>query len=221
MQHADFLDELLFGSADIERRLAGLRIAKENNEVHRMAGAKGHANLGIILESADARTKTGARVDDEVRALPGIHDDPFRRFDPQHRVVDWAFERTAIEDDLEVKMQDQFRAEPRMFGKLVAAPPQSVPEEDGTVQRIDGVLHAGPGIDGLQDRMPRDVCAFPSAVLIVRRLNCLAAVSARSRKINPTLMAFSWLRASWVPMSILETSRFDWSRLILLTLHCS
>src|SRR5262249_49747546 len=67
MQFAHLAHELLFRLAYTEQRLSRLRIAEEDDEIDRMAFAQRHADLRIVLEAADARPVTGARVDDHIR----------------------------------------------------------------------------------------------------------------------------------------------------------
>ena len=76
VQRAHLLHELLLRLADVEQRLAGLGIAEEDDEVHRMAGAQRDADLRVVLEAADAGPVAGARIDDDVG--PRASDRPSR-----------------------------------------------------------------------------------------------------------------------------------------------
>ena len=68
MALGDDADELGFGVGDVGERLARLGIRIEDDEVHRVARRKCYADFGVLLEAADARAVTGARIDDDVRA---------------------------------------------------------------------------------------------------------------------------------------------------------
>ena len=83
-----FLTKTCSACADVEQGLAGLRIAKEDDEVDRVPGAQRHAHLRVVLEAADARPVAGARVDDDVGPLARIDRDARGRRDAQQRVVD-------------------------------------------------------------------------------------------------------------------------------------
>ena len=74
----------------------GLGIAEEDDEVDRMPGAHGDADLRVVLESADAGPVTGARIDDDVGTQRGIDRDAFGRHDAHERVVDRPLQLAAV-----------------------------------------------------------------------------------------------------------------------------
>ncbi len=144
VQFAHALDEAALGSADIEQRLARLRHREEDDEVDRMALAQRHADLRIVLEAADARSVTRARVDDHVRAALRVDRDAGRRHDLHQRVVDGALERAAVEHHLEVEIQHRRQPGARVFEVLVAALAHRIQEKDAALHGVDRVARPVP-----------------------------------------------------------------------------
>ncbi|MCY1210740.1 hypothetical protein D9M72_224350 [compost metagenome] len=123
MQRAHPLDELLLGLAYVQQGLSRLGIAKEDDEIDRVAGPQGHSHLRVVLEAADARAVPGARIDDDIGAAAVIDRDAIGRSDLQQRIVDGPFQLTPIRDGLVAKMQDRLEALHGVFDKVVAPLP--------------------------------------------------------------------------------------------------
>ena len=79
MQLLHLAQELRLGPGDVLDRLAGLGLGIEGDEIDRVAGAQGDADLARLLEAADAGAVPGARVDDHERPLVRIE------LDARHR----------------------------------------------------------------------------------------------------------------------------------------
>ena len=142
MQLAHAVHELLLRRAHVEQRLAGFRLAEEDDEVDRVAFAQRHADLRIVLEAADPGTMTGARIDDDVRAPLRIHRHALRRQDPHQRVVDRTLELAPVQHDLVVEVQQRRLAAALVLAVVVAALAQRVPEQDRPLREIHRVVVA-------------------------------------------------------------------------------
>jgi hypothetical protein len=110
------------------------------HEVHGVAFAQRHADLRIVLETADAGTVTAARIDDHVRPAVGVDRDPFRRNDAQERIVDGTRERASVHDRLVVEMKHRRQSLPLVLEEDVAALAQRVPHQDRPLEEVDRVL---------------------------------------------------------------------------------
>src|SRR4029078_11144970 len=113
--------EPLLGLAYVEQGLAGLRVAEEYHEVDRMPLAQRHADLRVVLEAADARAVTRARIDDDVRTPPGIDCHALRGHDAYQRVIDRALELAAVDHGLKIEVQHRRQARLRMLDKVITA----------------------------------------------------------------------------------------------------
>ena len=145
MQLAHAVHELALGVAHVEQRLTGLGIREEDDEVHGVAFAQRHADLRIVLETADAGAVAAARVDDHVGTAVGVDRHAFRRNDAQQRVVDRTLERASVHDRLVVEVKHRRQSLPLVLEEVVAALAQRVPEQDGALREVDGVLRRAGG----------------------------------------------------------------------------
>ena len=86
---------------------------------------------------------TGARIDDNERALLGRNVRAFGRDDADQRVVHRAVERAAVDQHLSLVMQ-HIRSHGRvMLPRDIAALTQHVEEKDGALDRVDPVVRDG------------------------------------------------------------------------------
>ena len=74
-----------------------------------------HADLAVGLEAADAGTVSGARIDHDERPARRIDLDAGRRHDPRQAVIDRPFQRAAIDDQLDLVVENVRR---RLGGML-------------------------------------------------------------------------------------------------------
>jgi hypothetical protein len=145
MQLAHLAHELLLGLADIEERLAGFRVAKEHDEVHRMAAAKRHTDLGVGLEPADAGPVSCARVDDHIRTASRVDVHAFGRQDAQQRVVHRPLELAGVEHGFGREMQQRRLAGRDVGEVVVAALAYGVGEQHRALHGVDRVVHRAGG----------------------------------------------------------------------------
>ena len=125
---------------DIEELLAGCRLRAEPDEINRMAGIQGVADLAIRLEAADARPLACPRINHHDRTLARVGRDARRRHDAQERVVDRPRQRPAAHQDFMIEAQHS-RHRPRCdLDLFVAALPQQIEKENAALECIDYVL---------------------------------------------------------------------------------
>src|SRR4029077_4794162 len=74
-------------------------LGKEANEITGMARLEGNADLAIRFEAADAGPGTGARVDNDERALARIDLCAFGRNDADERIVDGPHQLASVHDE--------------------------------------------------------------------------------------------------------------------------
>ena len=98
-------EELHLSLDDIEELLAGRRLRAEADEINRMAGIQGVADLAVRLEAADARPLAGPRVDHHDRPLARVGRDSRRRHDARERVVDRPRQRPAAHQHFMIEAQ--------------------------------------------------------------------------------------------------------------------
>ena len=82
MELDDTLEEAHLSLDDIQELLARLRRRTEANEIDRMAGIEGVADLALGLETTDARSLPRPRIHDNDRPFSRVDFDPRWRRDP-------------------------------------------------------------------------------------------------------------------------------------------
>ena len=107
MELGDLLQEEALGPADILEGLSGHGLRPEADEVARVAGTQGHADLAVHLGAADPGTVAGARIEDDERALARIRPRAGRRDDSYQEVVDGPPERPTVEHHLLLEGEDR------------------------------------------------------------------------------------------------------------------
>ena len=128
MQGNDFLEKYRLGARDILDSLPRHWIRKEPNKVTWMASIEDHADLAVGFETADTRSMTRARIDDDERS-PLLIDLNIRRWNDSHeRVIHWAFELATVDDKFCFKVQNMRSGLGLMLAKLVAALTHDIPE---------------------------------------------------------------------------------------------
>ena len=133
----DDADELRFRVGHVRERLARLRIGEEDHEVDRVAGLQRHADLGVLLEAADARAVAGARIDDHERTL-GVDDgDALRRHDADERVVRGPLVDARIRDHFPAVGEHRRLAGRLVLEPLVAALSHRVPGQHAALDHVD------------------------------------------------------------------------------------
>jgi hypothetical protein len=121
MQRANLSDELLLGAANVEHRLAWLRIAKEHHEKNRVSRAKRDAGLRVVLETANAGTVSGTWIDDQIGTLLHVDIHACGRTKLQQRIVDRSLELATVEHDVILEMQHRRRITGTSFDELGSA----------------------------------------------------------------------------------------------------
>jgi hypothetical protein len=114
-----------------------------------------HADLGVRLEAADARSMAGARIDDDERSQCLVGRDAGGRDDPHQRVVHRMFEFASVGQHLVLVRKQRRLAGSLVLDVSVAALAQRVPKERGPLPEIDRVLGA---LSPEVPRRPRAVC---------------------------------------------------------------
>ncbi len=129
---------------DIGQRLTGRGFREKDHEIDRMTFVKGHADLGIMLETADPGTMTGARIDDDDRWLveidaivPAILSNIG---DAHQGVVLGMLEAARVEDRLVLEVEQGRQAHALMLQHVARALAQRIPEQDRALPGIDTVL---------------------------------------------------------------------------------
>src|SRR5262249_57605375 len=105
VQLGDLGDEARLGTANVLHRLARHRILEEADEIAGMPGLQHFADLALVLHSADPRTLTGARVEDNKRTFARIALDVAGCLAANDGVVYRTFRRPPIEQGLEPEAQ--------------------------------------------------------------------------------------------------------------------
>ena len=143
MQCDDLFEKSRLGARDVLDGLARHRLGQKADEIAGMAGLEGDADLAVGLEAADARTVPGARIDDDERSPCWIDLDAFGRDHLHQSIVDRPLERAAVDDKLDLIVENMRGGLCQMLAILVAALAHDVPEQDAALRRIDHVLHDG------------------------------------------------------------------------------
>jgi hypothetical protein len=136
MTAADLGDEFRFRAHDVGKRLAGLRLRAEDDEIDGMAVAQRDADLAVGLEAADARAVAGARIDDHVGPLPVHHLDAVRRKDLQQHLVCRPRQRLAVHGDFVIVDEHRRRAGRFVRDVLLGPLAQNVESEREALRRV-------------------------------------------------------------------------------------
>src|SRR5215470_4872531 len=102
-----------------------------------MPSREGYTDFAVRLESTDARTMPGPRIDHNERPADWIHGDILRRDDPNKGVVDRSLERSSVEHEFRGEAENMGSLERHMLVVLVAALAHDVPEQDAALHGID------------------------------------------------------------------------------------
>ncbi len=102
------------------------------------------ADLGLLLEAADAGPVSGARIDDDERTLVVVDDDALRRDDPHQCVVRRALVGARVGDHFVVVLEHRRLAGRLVLQPLVAALAQRVPVQHRALRGVDRVLRPLP-----------------------------------------------------------------------------
>ena len=94
LDHA--LEEFHLSLDDIKELLARFRRRPETDEIDRMAGIEGVADLALRFEPADAGPLARPRVHHNDRPFSRVGFDPRWRHDAGQRVVHWAGQRPTV-----------------------------------------------------------------------------------------------------------------------------
>ena len=136
MARRDDADEFGFRVDDVGQRLPGLGLGKEDHEVDRVPGLERDADFGVLLEAADARTVSRARIDDDERAQRVVDAHAARRNDSHQRVVDRALERSCVGEHLPLVIEERRLAGGLVREIVVAALTQRVPEQHRALRSL-------------------------------------------------------------------------------------
>ena len=132
---------------DVLDRLSRHRIRQETDEIARVPGSHGDADLAVRLEAADPRAMAGARVDDDERPLLRVGDDAGRRRDRDQAIIDRARQRAAVEHEVGLELKHVWRLFGHVRVILIASLAQDVEEQYAALPGIHGVVDdGGPGI---------------------------------------------------------------------------
>ena len=143
VQGNDLFEEDRFSVGNVLDGLARHGIRQEADEVAGMSGLEGDADLAVGLEAADPRAMPGSRVDHDERPAQRIDLNACGRNDPHQAIIDRAFQRTAVNDQLYLVFENMRRSLGEMLAILIAALAHHVPEQHGPLRRIDHVFHGG------------------------------------------------------------------------------
>ena len=140
MKLDDLFQENRFRAGDVADRLAGHGVGQKADEVTRVPGFQRHPDFTVGLEAADARTVTGARIDDDEGSLRRINLDAGRRNDTRQTIIDRPFEPPAVDDQLGLIIEHMRRGLGQVLAILIAALAHDIPEQDAALPRIDQVF---------------------------------------------------------------------------------
>ena len=127
----NLLEEPRLGCPDVHQGLARDRLRVEPDEVDRVAGAEGEADLGIELEPTDPRALSSPRVHDDDGPLRGIDRQSLRRPDLHQHIVAGSVQLATVDEDVIAEDQDRRLALGDVLQKDVAALAHHVPEQHG------------------------------------------------------------------------------------------
>ena len=139
----DLFDEDRLGASNVSDRLTGNGLGKKSNEVARMAGFERNADFAVGLESANARTVTGARIDDDERPQLRIDVDAVGRDDPHKSVIYRPLKLTAVHNQFDLVIEHMRRVFGHVLAILISALTQHIPKQHAALGGVDSVLHCG------------------------------------------------------------------------------
>ena len=128
---------------DVHQGLARDRLRVEPDEVDRVAGAEGEADLGIELEPTDPRALSSPRVHDDDGPLRGIDRQSLWRPDLHQGIVARSVQLATVDEDVIAEDQDRRLALGDVLQKDVAALTHHVPEQHGALDRVHQVFRPG------------------------------------------------------------------------------
>ena len=110
----DFGDEVTQCIVYVSQRLAGHGFWKEDHEIDRMALVHRHADFAVMLEAADTRPMSRARINDDDRRLCLVHAIVPAIFacprDPEQCIIGGPFKSAGIQQKLIVEIQKRRHA---------------------------------------------------------------------------------------------------------------
>ncbi len=139
MQLNHALEKGSFGACDVLDRLPRHRLGQEADEVARVTGPEGNADLALRFEAADAGAVSGARIDDDERPLLLVYLDGSRRRDADQNVVDRSRQLAPIHDELAAELQHMGGGLRVVLSISLAALLQDVQHEDAALPRINPI----------------------------------------------------------------------------------
>ncbi len=143
MERDHAFEEDRLGARDVLDRLPGHGIRQEADEIAGMPGLERNADLAVGLEAADARTVSGARIDDDERTARRIDLDALRRHDPHQNVVDRPVQLPAVHHEFHLVVEHVRGGLRQVLAVLIAALAHDVPEQHAALGRIRHVLDRG------------------------------------------------------------------------------
>jgi hypothetical protein len=108
-----------------------------------MARLESDADFAIGFEAANAGAVSGAWINDDKRAQPGIDLDPGRRDDAHKRIVDGPFQGSPVNHKLRFIVEHIRHRFRHVFAVLVSPLTHDIPKQDAALERVGRVLHGG------------------------------------------------------------------------------
>src|SRR6516165_7325676 len=141
MEGYDLFEKYCLRASNIFNRLAGHGVGKEADEIARMSGLERDADFAVGLETSDAGTVPGPRIDDDERTPCLIDCDTRGRNDPHEAIIDGPLEFTAVHNELYLVVQHIRSGLGQMFMILIATLTHDVPEQYAALCCIDRIFH--------------------------------------------------------------------------------
>ena len=138
---ATFSMKIGLGAGNVLDGLSWNGIGQKSDEVARMTGLECDADFAVGLESADAGTVSGARVNDNERPQLRIDFDASGRNDARKHIVHRALERASIDNKLRFVVEHVRRCFRHVLAILVPALAHDIPEQDAALECVDRVFH--------------------------------------------------------------------------------
>ena len=140
MQRDHLFEKDRFRARNVPDGLPRHGLRQEADEVAGMAGLEDDADLAVGLEPADARTVAGARIDHDKRPARRIDLDTGRRNNPRQAIIHRPFQRAAIDDQLNLVVENVRRRLFRMLAERIAALPHDIQEQQRALRRVRHVF---------------------------------------------------------------------------------